>query len=157
MNVPYASPAAFRRALTDRLRHIAQPHGHWPLAELQRQFGYDRLLARLYSLDDQWIVKGATALLARAIIVRHTVDIDLYRAVDRDQAERDLREAAHLDLGDWVRFEIGVATPVADAGNGARLPVTVTIGATPWTRFHVDVVAEGIRMTGIPDDVPLDS
>jgi hypothetical protein len=153
VNVPYASPAAFRRALTDRLRRIAQPRGPWPLPELQRQFGYDRLLARLYHVDDRWIVKGATALLARAIIVRHTVDIDLYRAVEQDQAERDLRAAASLDLGDWVRFEIGPATPVADAGNGARLPVTATIGTTPWTRFHVDVVAEGVRMTGAPDDV----
>src|SRR5207247_831192 len=78
---PYASPAAFRRALTDRLRVVAAPHGPWPLPDLQRQFAYDRLLARLYLLDDAWILKGATAMLARRIAVRHTIDIDIYRAV----------------------------------------------------------------------------
>ena len=61
---PYPTPAAFRRALTDRLRAITAPHGPWPLADLQRQFGYDRLLTRLYLLDDDWILKGATAMLA---------------------------------------------------------------------------------------------
>ena len=45
------------------------------LPHLQRQFAYDRLLARLYLLDDGWILKGATALLARHIAVRHTVDV----------------------------------------------------------------------------------
>ncbi len=64
-SLPYATPAAFRRALTDRLRAIAAPNGLWSLTDLQRQFAYDRLLARLYRLDDGWIVKGATALLAR--------------------------------------------------------------------------------------------
>src|SRR5207248_10248834 len=90
---PYATPAAFRRALTDRLRAIAAPHGPWPLSDVQRQFAYDRLLTRLYLLDDAWIVKGATAMLARRIAVRHTIDIDIFRAAQRDQAERDLRTA----------------------------------------------------------------
>ena len=81
--VPYATPVAFRRALTDRLRAIAESNGTWSLADLQRQFAYDRLLARLYQLDDGWILKGATALLARNIAVRHTVDLDVYRAATR--------------------------------------------------------------------------
>ena len=76
---PYATPAAFRRALTDRLSAIATPNGPWPLPDLQRQFAYDRLLHRLYLLDSGWILKGATALLAREIAVRHTIDIDVYR------------------------------------------------------------------------------
>ncbi len=59
---PYPTPAAFRRALTDRLRAIAVPHGPWPPADLQRQFAYDRLLTRLYLLDDAWILRGATAI-----------------------------------------------------------------------------------------------
>lgn len=111
---PYATPAAFRRALTDRLRVIAAPTGPWPLADLQRQFAYDRLLVRLYLLDDAWILKGATALLARRIAVRHTVDIDLYRDATRSHAERDLRAALQLDAGDWFRFEAGAGRPVAE-------------------------------------------
>ncbi|RZQ64361.1 nucleotidyl transferase AbiEii/AbiGii toxin family protein [Amycolatopsis suaedae] len=153
MTLPYGSPAAFRRALTDRLRRMARPHGTWTLPDLQRQFAYDRLVARLYAVDDRWIIKGATALLAREIAVRHTIDIDVYRAVNRDQAERDLRAAAEQDLGDWFRFETGQAIRVADVAQGVRVPVVAVLGATPWTRFHVDVVCEGIRMTGVPDDV----
>ncbi|WP_186356131.1 nucleotidyl transferase AbiEii/AbiGii toxin family protein [Streptomonospora sp. PA3] len=154
MTLPYTTPAAFRRALTERLRAAAKPNGAWPLAELQRQFAYDRLLARLYHLDSEWIVKGATALLARELAVRRTVDIDVYRPGDRGQAEHDLRRAAALDLGDWFIFETGGATPVSDGANGVRIPTTARIGTTEWVRFHVDVVAEDIRMTGSPEDVP---
>lgn len=48
------SPAAFRPALTDRLRGQAAS-GRWTLAQLQRQMAYDRLLERLYLVDEQWI------------------------------------------------------------------------------------------------------
>jgi nucleotidyltransferase AbiEii toxin of type IV toxin-antitoxin system len=151
---PYATPMAFRRALTDRLRAMAAPHGAWPLPDLQRQFAYDRLLTRLYLLDDAWIVKGATAMLARRIAVRHTIDIDIYRAARQPTAERDLRAALDLDAGDWFRFEAGRARRVADGAIGLRVPVVARLGATSWAKFHVDVVAEGVRMTGTPDHVP---
>ncbi|MDQ3485039.1 MAG: hypothetical protein M3445_06465 [Actinomycetota bacterium] len=56
-NAGYGSPGAFRRALTDRLRVIAR-ESRWTLPQLQRQIAYDRLLERLYLVDDGWIVKG---------------------------------------------------------------------------------------------------
>ena len=65
----YATPGAFRSGLTDRLRTAAKD-GPWTLQQLQRQVAYDRLIERLYLIDDGWIVKGATALLARGIGVR---------------------------------------------------------------------------------------
>ncbi|MFC4563829.1 nucleotidyl transferase AbiEii/AbiGii toxin family protein [Nocardiopsis mangrovi] len=154
MTLSYKTPAAFRRALTERLRSTARPNGPWPLPELQRQFAYDRLLARLYHADDGWIVKGATALLARELAVRRTVDIDIYRATSREAAERDLREAAAQDIGDWFRFEPGASTPISDGANGVRVPITSRLGAAVWAKFHVDVIAENIRMTGTPEDVP---
>jgi hypothetical protein len=80
---------------------------------------YDRLLERLYLIDQGWIIKGATALLARDIGVRGTIDIDLYREVTREIAEADLRQAAALDIGDWFRFEIGPPRPLADTGGAA--------------------------------------
>src|SRR5450759_12284 len=64
------------------------------LPQLQRQMAYDRLLERLYLVDDGWVVKGATALLARDIGVRETIDIDIYRERARELAEAELREAA---------------------------------------------------------------
>jgi hypothetical protein len=84
----YSSPAAFRRALTDRLRDL-EKRSRWRLPQLQRQFAYDRLLQRLYRADRGWIVKGAAALLARDLGVRGTIDIDVYRDMARDAAEAD--------------------------------------------------------------------
>jgi hypothetical protein len=152
-HVAYRTPAAFRRALTDKLRALASADGAWPLADLQRQFAYDRLLVRLYLLDEGWILKGSTALLARHIAVRHTIDVDVYRAVSREQAERDLRAALLLDGGDWFTFEAGPARSVVDAAGGTRVPINARLGTTTWSQFHVDIVAEGIAMTGRPDEV----
>lgn len=147
----YATPAAFRRVLTDRLKAAAK-EGRWTLQQLQRQVAYDRLLGRLYLIDDGWIVKGATALLARDIGVRGSLDVDLYREVAREIADEEVRRAAATDLGDWFRFEIGGGI---DIGNhSVRLPVNATIGATTWVEFHVDLVGSDLRMTGQPEDVP---
>jgi len=66
---------------------------------------YDRLLERLYLVDDGWVIKGATALIARNIAVRATVDIDIYRERARDEAAAELREAASRDIGDWFTFQ----------------------------------------------------
>lgn len=149
----YRSPAAFRTALTDRLRTKAET-GPWTLPQLQRQIAYDRLLERLYLVDDAWIVKGATALLAREIGVRGSLDVDVYRESAREVAEAELRQAAGRDIGDWFRFEIKAAQPAADGAVGVRLPVKAYIGATIWAEFHVDLVGSDLRMTGEPEDVP---
>jgi hypothetical protein len=146
----YATPAAFRRALTDRLK-TAAGEGRWNLQQLQRQVAYDRLLERLYLTDSRWIVKGATALVAREIGVRGTLDVDLYREADHEVAEEDLRRAAGTDIGDWFRFEIGGA--VTAGINAVRLPVDARVGTTTWVGFHVDLTSSDLRMTGRPEDV----
>lgn len=149
----YGSPAAFRRALTDRLKAKAES-SRWTLPQLQRQMAYDRLLERLYLVDEGWVVKGATALLARDIGVRATIDIDVYLEAAREVAEADLREAAARDIGDWFHFEVGVAQPISDAAGGVRFPVTAYLGTAVWVAFHVDLVGTDLRMTGEPEDVP---
>ncbi len=149
----YGSPGAFRRALTDRLRVIAR-ESRWTLPQLQRQIAYDRLLERLYLVDDGWIVKGAAALLARNLGMRATVDIDVYRAQARAEAEAELREAAGRDIGDWFRFEIGAGRPVGDGDAGVRLPTTAHVGPAEWVSFHVDLVGSDLRMTGEPEPMP---
>ncbi|MBK5218957.1 MAG: nucleotidyl transferase AbiEii/AbiGii toxin family protein [Thermoleophilia bacterium] len=149
----YASPKAFRRALTDKLKGLAAK-GKWELPQLQRQITYDRLLERLYVIDKGWVVKGATALLARDLGVRGTIDIDIFRQVAIEIAERELREAAALDLGDWFEFEVGPSQPANDAAKGLRARIKASIGATVWTSFHVDLVGAEVTMTGTPDDVP---
>ena len=148
----YATPAAFRRALTDKLTALAR-ESRWELPQLQRQFAYDRLLERLYLMDDGWIVKGAVALLARDLGVRASVDIDVYRAKRVDAAEADLREAAARDIGDWFRFEIGPRGTIGEGITGVRLHVTAFIGETVWAQFRVDLVGSDLNMLGEPDQV----
>jgi hypothetical protein len=74
---PYATAAAFRAALRDRLSGLARAGGHG-LDELQRQFAYDRLLARAFMGPDadRWVLEGAGALLVRSPEARHSRDID---------------------------------------------------------------------------------
>ncbi len=146
----FPTPAAFRRALTDRLRALATT-ARWTLPQLQRQLGYDRLLERLYRIDDGWVVKGATALLARGLAVRATLDIDVFRSVAPEVAQADLRKAAATDIGDRFRFEVGPARPVSAVTGGIRMPVTAYVGATQWCAFHVDLVGAGIRLVGEPE------
>ena len=143
----YATPAAFRRALTQRLRQ-ASKEGPWTLQQLQRQVAYDPLLERLYLVDDGWIVKGATALLARDLGVRGSLDVDVYREVARDVAEADLRAAADRDLGDWFRFEIGAAAITGDSA--VRLSAKAVIGATDKYGRRTTIGAS--RSTALPTD-----
>lgn len=149
----YASPTAFRRALTDRLKALAK-ESKWDLPQLQRQIAYDRLLERLYLVDQRWVVKGATALLARDIGVRATVDIDVYRDAAQRTAEAELRQAAAMNLDDWFRFELGPARPIADDIEAIRLSVTAYIGPTVWQSFSIDLVGGAATMTGDPEAVP---
>jgi hypothetical protein len=132
----------------------AAKESRWTLQQLQRQMAYDRLLERLYLVDQGWIVKGATALPAREIGVRGTIDIDVYRDAAAEVAERELRQAASQPIGDWFRFGVAPPQAVRDAASGLRLPVAAYIGATQWASFHVDLVGSEITMTGEPESVP---
>ena len=147
----YKSPQAFRAALTQRLRTEAQA-SDWSLPELQRQFAYDRLLERLYKVDEGWIIKGAAALLARRLSLRSTIDVDVYRQATTDTAEADFRAAAGVDLRDWFQFQVGRSLPLT--GGGVGLSVVAYVGQTEWERFKVDLVGSDFRMTGQPEAVP---
>lgn len=48
----YETPSALSNTLKDRFGQIARANRRYSLDELQRQFGYDRALARLFSSDD---------------------------------------------------------------------------------------------------------
>jgi hypothetical protein len=152
----YADPAALRHALTDRLRELARGRPGVQLSDLQRQFAYDRLLARVFSTEPEaWVLKGATALLARLHgSARHTLDIDLYRRGARlDEAEAALRVAASADAGDYFRFTLEPGRRIAEGRATLRIPVTAYLGATVFARFHVDLVSD-VLMTDEPDEVP---
>jgi hypothetical protein len=151
----YASPVALRHAITDRLRRLAAEKPGRSLQDLLRQFAYDRLLFRVFSSEDsdRWVLKGATALLARlGGDARHTVDIDLYdRSGTLDDAEQALRAAAARDVGDQFRFVLTPGRRIAEGGVAVRVNVTALLGASEFARFNVDLVA-GVGMSGSPDE-----
>ncbi len=151
----YATPAALRSAITDRLRSAANADPGRNLADLRRQFAYDRLLYRVFTGEDRdrWVLKGATALLARLRgQARHSVDIDLFdRAGTLDDAEAALRAAAARDAGDHFRFELAPGRRIAEGGGALRVAVTAYLGASEFERFNVDLVAR-TGMTGTPDE-----
>ena len=129
----YGDPRALRQAVADRLRRLANERSAGELSDLQRQFTYDRLLSRVFQADpDGWVLKGATAMLARLEgRARHTVDIDLYRrSGGLGDAERALRAAAQVDLGDYFRFELSPGRPIAQGGRAMRVPVVAYLGVT---------------------------
>jgi hypothetical protein len=159
---PYATPGAFRQAIADRLRALARTRSGATLADLHRQFAYDRLLVRLFRAEPEaWVLKGAAGLLARlAGSARHTLDLDLYRREGGlDEAEAALRAAVTADLGDFFRFSLEPGRRIAEGRATLRVPVTAYLGATEFARFHVDLVSS-VLMTGEPDQVeslvPLD-
>jgi hypothetical protein len=96
----YETPSAFRKALKDRFGQIARADRRYSLDELQRQFAYDRVLARLFSSDDadRWVLKGAGALLARLGLRRVVrAEIPWYPAEAWLAAERCREAAQALD------------------------------------------------------------
>ena len=116
---PYASAAAFRTALRDRFAAIAKADARYSLDELQRQFAYDRALARLFSAPDaaSWVLKGAGALLARLEQARHSKDIDVYFAEQSaavSDATAALRTDLGRDLGDFFGFEVTRIVPLQE-------------------------------------------
>jgi hypothetical protein len=156
MNAPrYEDPQAMRQAINDRLRRLMNDTPGTQLADLQRQFAYDRLLSRVFhAREDRWVLKGGTAMLARlGGRARHTLDVDLYNQRDAMvEAERALRAAATLDLGDHFRFTLSPGQMIAEILSALRVPVDAYLGAARFTSFRVDLSA-GLVMTGVPDEV----
>lgn len=153
----YETPSAFRKALKDRFGQIARADRGYSLDELQRQFAYDRVLARLFSSDDadRWVLKGAGALLARLATARHSKDVDMFfhaADADVDDAVDALRAGLRIDIGDHFDFDITRVAPLQEEAKGARVHVTARLGPTSFANFHIDVVV-GTAMTGTPDFV----
>lgn len=151
------SAAAFRTALRDRFVTIARAETRYSLDELQRQFAYDRALARLFTAPDaaSWVLKGAGALLARLEQARHSKDIDVYfaeRSAAASDATAALRRALGRDLGDFFRFEVTRIVPLQEEAKGSRVHVRAMLGAKTFAVFHIDVVV-GTAMSGEPDEV----
>ena len=151
----YATAAAFRRALEDRLQDIAGKESV-DLQRLRRQVAFDRLLARLFQAAQPralpWVLKGGYAMELRIKAARTTKDIDLtMRSVFSSGEKKDdkknlavlekLQEAAAFSSDDFFVYTIG--EPIADLDaapyGGARFPVEARLDGRVFVGFHLDV------------------
>jgi len=149
----YASATAFRTALEDRLKKLAQLE-NIDLQRVRRQAAFDRLLCRLFANPNApWLLKGGYAMELRLKTARTTRDIDLavtqlpMPAADWDANAANilesLREAGRLDLLDFFTFVFGAAMQDLDAApyGGARFPVDARLAGRSFVKFHLDVSA----------------
>jgi hypothetical protein len=151
----YATAAAFRRGLEDRLQDIARKEGV-DLQRVRRQVAFDRLLARLFQAAQPrvlpWVLKGGYAMELRIKAARTTKDIDLtMRSVFSSGDKKDdkknlavlekLQEAAAFSSDDFFVYTIG--EPIADLDaapyGGARFPVEARVDGRVFVGFHLDV------------------
>src|SRR4029077_17530073 len=151
----YATAAAFRRALEDRLQDIAGKEGV-DLQRLRRQIAFDRLLARLFQAGRPrtlpWVLKGGYAMELRIKAARTTKDIDLtMRTASSPGDKKDdqknlavlekLQEAAAFRGDDFIVYTIGEPISDLDAApyGGARFPVEARLDGRVFVGFHLDV------------------
>src|SRR5882762_8517213 len=151
----YATAAAFRRALEDRLQDIAGKE-NVDLQRLRRQVAFDRLLARLFQAAQPraltWVLKGGYAMELRIKAARTTKDIDLTMrnvfSSDEKRADKKnmavlekLQEVAAFISDDFFVYTIG--EPIADLDaapyGGARFPVEARLDGRVFVGFHLDV------------------
>ncbi len=154
----YASAAAFKAALDQRLRKVAEPGVG--ITRRRQLLVFDRYLARLTRiLGDAATLKGGLALEVRLDRARATRDIDLRLVGSPDGLLARLQEAGRLDLGDFMAFDVrsdGRHPNIAGPGvqyEGQRFRAECRVAGMLYGRaFGVDV-AFGDPMLGEPDVV----
>lgn len=150
----YARPEQMWAAVTAHIKNVSPT----AISELQRQFLYDRFLARVFTHDPTaWVLKGGTALLTRVRDARHSRDVDLNcTAGTLEDAVQELHAAATTNLEDHVRFTTAPThrmhpPPPGQPGQvNARLQITPHIGVRAVQPFGIDVVV-GTLLTADPD------
>jgi Nucleotidyl transferase AbiEii toxin, Type IV TA system len=141
----YASGAALRTALEERLKRASREEGI-NLQRLRRQVAFDRFLARLFrGPNTNWVLKGGYAMELRFQFARTTKDLDFtVRAASTGSDAvtlKQLQDAGAADLGDFFSFRIGEAMMDLDGApyGGARYPVESIMSGRTFVKFHLDV------------------
>lgn len=154
----YASPAAFKQALEQRLREATNTGPQ--LARQRQLLVFHRFLARVVqTVGDAATLKGGLVLERRLARARTTKDVDLRFVGSPPRVLERLQEAARLDLSDFLMFEL---TPDQDHPeiqndgmryDGMRFMAECKLAGKVYAaRFRVDV-AFGDPMLGEPDIV----
>jgi len=151
----YATAAAFRQALDDRLKAEAARTG-LGLARLRKRVAFELFLRRLVAVaSDRWVLKGALALDFRFdSTTRPTRDMDLGRADNEEAAVEDLAAAGQLALDDFFTFVVLRTDALDDTEDfrAIRFHVTAQLAGRVFDQFVIDVgFADSISST--PDEI----
>jgi hypothetical protein len=157
----YDTPAAFKRALEDRLK-TASTSGV-DFARRRQLLVFDRFLARMaVAFGDAVMLKGGLVLELRLERARSTKDVDLRLAGSSDDILARLQAAGALDLGDFMQFEVAPDpdTPeiVGDGVqyDGYRFRAECRLAAKVYgARFGVDVAFGGV-LSGDVEEITAD-
>jgi hypothetical protein len=152
----YASPAAFKQALEQRLRASAK--GGAAFARKRQLLVFDRFLARVARvLGDSATLKGGLVLELRLERARTTNDVDLRMVGSPDRVLERLQEAGRVDLGDFMTFELATDSDHPEIQNdglqydGLRFRAECKLGGKIYGQpFGVDV-AFGDPIVGEPE------
>jgi hypothetical protein len=138
----YATAAAFRQALDDRLKAEAANTG-LGLTRLRKRVAFELFLRRLVEVaPDRWVLKGALALDFRFhASSRPTRDMDIGRADDEDAAVEDFTAAQELALDDFFTFAARRTDALDDVDDfrAIRFHVTAELAGRVFDQFVVDV------------------
>jgi len=148
-SLDYKNADAFRDSLSARFKQ-ASIEKQVPVNELRRQFAYDRLLTRLFTIDpNSWVLKGGGLLLARLPQqARHSLDLDMYYTKSIDKAVEQLRKSGNTQtFKDFFTFDI---TPGHQITKGMNIKVTAYLGSTIFEQYRIDVAVDA-NMTQEPD------
>lgn len=153
---PYATDAAFRAALEQRLLNLARSTSI-NLDRLRRHVVLERLLARLDAAEPGvWVLKGAMALEVRlGTAARATMDVDLglrgqHHELDVDSLADRIAAALAFPAGDPFLLRLVDVERFAAAGVGglARARVECRLAGREFGRIQVDVAQ---RSYGLSD------
>ena len=138
----YATAAAFRQALEDRLQTEAAVTG-LGVARLRKRVAFELFLRRLVVVaPGRWVLKGALALDFRlAGTTRPTRDIDLGRDDDEQTAIEDIGAAQELALDDFFSFSAVRSDELSetDEFSAIRFHVVAQLAGRTFDRFVVDI------------------
>jgi len=152
----YSTPLAFKQALEQRLRAAAKSGDEF--GRRRQLLVFERFLARIVEVwGDAAILKGGLVLKLRLETARTTKDVDLRVTGSPKTVLARLQEAARLNLGDFMTFEVGPDEDSPDIQNddmvyeGQRFRAACSLaGKVYGGPFGVDV-AFGDPMIGEPE------
>jgi hypothetical protein len=157
----YASPEAFKQAVEQRLR--AMSNAGTDFGRRRQLLVFDRFLARVVAvLGDAVMLKGGLVVELRLERARTTKDVDLRLTGSPEDVLRQLQEAARLDLGDFLVFEVGPDDEHPEINNegmqyeGMRFRAVCRLAGKRYGNpFGVDV-AFGDPILGLPEVIIAD-